>query len=438
MPSLIPHLPDYSGDLWHRQYLTGDWGGARTELAEHGILFDLGATQVLQGNAHGGKDTSNAFRYSGSADYTLKLDSARMGLWPGGLITLRGETQFGQSINSKVGAIDSPNMDALLPVADDPGMTTLSEFNITQALSEKFMLVAGKLDPMAGDANVFAHDEKAQFLNLGFRANPLLLTAAPYTAMGVGAICLPAKWLTITTFVMDNDPDGAATRTGFNTAFHGRDWLSVVQEYDFAWKPFGLAGNQRFGWFYTTRDFMLLDQDPRLPIPLTPAMRFVRPRLRLIPRPIRALGRAVRFTQNLGDVEENPDDWGIYYNFDQYLYTRPNDPTQGFGLFGRFGWSNGKSNGIEQFYSLGAGGKGLVACRPKDTYGAGYFLTNLSDGFPAILNLSDEQGVELFYNIEVAPWLHITPDLQVVIRPGGGFQDRDVAVVYGLRAQMSF
>src|SRR5262249_48129754 len=68
MPSIIQKLPDYSGDFLHREYMTGDWGGVRTDLAEHGVLFELSATQILQGNAHGGKDTNDAFRYSGSAD----------------------------------------------------------------------------------------------------------------------------------------------------------------------------------------------------------------------------------------------------------------------------------------------------------------------------------------------------------------------------------
>lgn len=109
MPSIIQMLPDYTGDLAHRKYLTGDWGGARTELASKGVLFDLDVTQVLQGNAHGGKDTSNAFRYSGSVDYTLKLDTARMGLWPGGLFTFRGETKIADNVNPKVGSLMAPN-----------------------------------------------------------------------------------------------------------------------------------------------------------------------------------------------------------------------------------------------------------------------------------------------------------------------------------------
>ncbi len=438
MPSLILKLPDYGGDLWDREYMTGDWGGARTALAEKGILFELSATQVFQGNAHGGKDTNGAAAYSGSADYTLKLDSARMGLWPGGLITLRGETQFGHSINRKTGSVLSPNMDALLPVPDDSGYTTLSEFYITQALSEKLVLLAGKVDLTAGDANVFAHDEKSQFLNAGFRVNPVPFPSAPYTTMTAGTVLLPTDWLTVSTFVTDNDPDGNVTQTGFNTAFHGRPWYSVIQEYDFKIKPFGKEGHQRFGWFWTSRDLALLDQDARLQLPLTLAMRRIRPRLGLVPGPIRAAGRALRLTQNLGDVDTRPDDWGLYYNFDQYLWTEAEDETQGVGVFGRFGWSTGESNPIEQFYSIGVGGKGIIPERDRDTFGVGYYHANLSDDLPDILGVHSEQGVEVYYNIEVTPWLHITPDVQVIVNPGGGFQDRDVAVVYGLRVQTTF
>jgi len=30
------------------------------------------------------------------------------------------------------------------------------------------------------------------------------------------------------------------------------------------------------------------------------------------------------------------------------------------------------------------------------------------------VSLDHEQGVELFYNAEVFPWLHVTPDLQII------------------------
>jgi len=427
MPSLIQKLPDYSGSLWSREYLTGDWGGSRTQLAEDGISSKLDLTQIIQGNAHGGKDTNNAFRYSGSMDLELSFDTARMNLWPGGLFVLKGETQFGQSINPKVGALMQPNTDALFPVANDPGATTLSEFFYVQALSEQVILTVGKVDATRiADVNAFANSEKTQFLNLGLRNNPVLLPFAPYTVMAAAVTVLPTDWLSVTSAVADTNT--AANYTGFDTAFHSPEGMTLAQEWDFTVKPFGLTGHQRVGFAYSTKDMLALDSDGRIGLPRT----LLRRRL-LLGHPVLRLLRLSRWS----GVDRRPDDWCLFYNFDQYVYTEKDDPTQGIGVFGRFGWSTGRANPTEAFYSIGLSGTGLVPTRDRDVVGLGYYYQDLSDRLRQF-GLYSEQGVELFYNIEVTPWLHVTPDLQVVINPAGGFGDRDVAIVGGLRAQMSF
>lgn len=433
--SIIQHLPDYGGDLASRKYLTGDWGGLRKELAESGILFELDVTQLLQGNAHGGKDTNNAFRYSGSADYYIKLDTARMGLWPGGLLTLHGETKIGDNVNPKVGSLMPPNFQGLLPVPGEPGTTTLSEFYFMQALSERFVLLAGKVDGSAlVDQNAFASNQRTQFMNAGLRLNPVLFYATPYTTMAAGAVWLPTDWLQVTTAVTDNDPDGAVTNTGFNTAFHGRDWYTATQEYAFTIKPFDKPGHQRFGWFWTSREFPELGGDTRIQFP-----RVIGPRLiarRFLPRWARFV-RLGRNVYSLTDTETSADTWGLYHNFDQYLYTEADDPEQGVGIFGRFGYG-GAPNLFEQFYSFGVSGKGSIPERDRDTWGVGYYHANINDDVNPAFGLHSEQGVEVYYNIEVTPWLHITPDLQIIADPGGGYQNWDTAIVYGLRAQVTF
>ena len=85
----------------------------------------------------------------------------------------------------------------------------------------------------------------------------------------------------------------------------------------------------------------------------------------------------------------------------------------------------------------GVGGKGIILERNNDTFGLGYCYLDYDGELPKRLGLQSPQGVEAFYNIEVTPWFHLTPDLQVIIDPGG-FDDRDVAIAYGLRAQMIF
>ena len=109
------NTPDYSGNLWTRSTLTGDWGCARTELAKKGVTFKSTVTQIYQGNFTDGKDGDTDRRYSGSADYEMNLDFGKLGLWQGGFLKVRGMTGFRKSINSKSGSILPVNSDALFP-----------------------------------------------------------------------------------------------------------------------------------------------------------------------------------------------------------------------------------------------------------------------------------------------------------------------------------
>jgi len=79
-----PATTPYSGDIWTRSTLTGDWGGLRNQLAEKGVTFDLSITQVGQGVVRGGKN--GAWQYGGRGDIVMNVDSGKLGLWPGGFL----------------------------------------------------------------------------------------------------------------------------------------------------------------------------------------------------------------------------------------------------------------------------------------------------------------------------------------------------------------
>jgi len=444
LQSVIETLPDYTGDFLNRSYLTGDWGGLRTELANHGILFNLDVTSYGMGNARGGHNTSHAFQHSGTADFTLELDTARMGLWPGGLIKIRGETAYGRGINADAGAISGPNFNALLPTPGDPGITTLTEYWIMQFVSEKLGFIAGQVDLTAlPGQNEFASGRYDGFLNTSFWQPPVALAMVPYSAMTAGAIFVPTKWFDAATLVVDSY--GKPTVSGFDSAFSTPQAVTVIQALNFHIKPFGLPGTQRFNVAYSNRERYALDDVDRLLLSEAASSQFDRLGLQ---RAIRTKGRSLRLRNRalkstlgwLLEPSRQSDNWSFWYDFDQYLYRMPEDPKQGFGLFGKFGWSLSEVNPVEQYYSVGVGGKGLVPNRPRDRYGLGYYMLNMSDDLPGILNANAEQGVELFYNIEITPWFHLTPDIQFIIDPGGntGSDGNDPAIVYGLRAKLSF
>ena len=64
-----------------RFYLMGDWGGARSSLADRSVTLDLRHTSFYQGLASGTGD--QGFQYGGKVDAFINLDSGKMGLGTG-------------------------------------------------------------------------------------------------------------------------------------------------------------------------------------------------------------------------------------------------------------------------------------------------------------------------------------------------------------------
>jgi len=418
-----------TGDWLSWKKMTGDWGGVRTDLANAGITFDIDYTQVFQGNAHGGRRTTNAFRLSGKGDLELTLDTGKMGLWPGGSFIFHAETLWGAGINPKVGSLLPVNTNAaLVGSAEDNwgygegGRMILSEYFYQQVLFEgKLILLAGKLfGGRAFDTNVFADNERTQFMNIALRKNVMIPAFLPYTTLGAGVVVNPTPWLSVITAVADSD--GRAKTTGFETAFHGDTNTTVIHEWAFKIKPFDLPGNQRVGFVWSSKDYQRVDPPWLFNRTAELVFRMLGPSL------------AQKVVNTVAKFDTASDNVMVYYNFDQYLYTEADDPTQGVGMFGRFGWARQDVNPVAHFYTIGVSGKGVVPTRDNDTFGVGYYYADLSNQLPAFYH--SEQGIECYYNIEVTPWLHISPDFQVIMNPGGA-DFNDVAIVYGLRMHMN-
>src|SRR5207247_2902646 len=124
------------------------------------------------------------------------------------------------------------------------------------------------------------------------------------------------------------DPHGTVTESGFEHFFEGG--VTVNGEGRVTIKTFGLTGHQLVGFTWRDKEYNSLDQDPRT---------FLRPLLRGI------LADRVPISGQLlpevaqADIRTTSGSWSIYYNFDQYLWTRQEDPTQGLGVFFRSGGS---------------------------------------------------------------------------------------------------
>jgi porin len=79
----------------------------------------------------------------------------------------------------------------------------------------------------------------------------------------------------------------------------------------------------------------------------------------------------------------------------------------------------------------------MIPTRDNDSFGIGYYYLDLSNSLPEAIQRrsEDEKGIEIFYNIAVTPWLHITPDLQII---DPARSNVDTTVVAGVRVVMDF
>lgn len=407
----------YTGDFFRRSTLTGDWGGVRDELAAKGITFDASVTQVGQGVLSGGKD--GTWQYGGRGDLTGHLDTQRLGLWPGGFLTVELEGNWNDSVNGSTGALATANTNQIFPEVIGTNVA-LPALNFTQFLSPYFGVTFGKfavITSTSGDMNEFAHGKgDTRFLNLAFNVNPTLLVSMPYSPLGAGVIVLPTKDPNeaIVSFLVAQT-NGDAQTSGFGDLYS--DELTFAGEGRMRTGFFGLTGHQLVGGGYSNKKFTSIDQ-------------------------------RVSFPLQGQKLAEEDGTWVVYYNFDQYFYEPEKGSGRGMGLFGRFGAADGDPNFMQHFYSAGVGGTGVFSSRPDDRFGLGYYYVDVES--PTLQGplrtrsfLRDEWGFEAFYNVALTPWLLLTPDIQVIgptqkQRALGLVQREavDTAVVLGFRIQV--
>jgi len=436
--------PTWGGSFWDRPRLTGSWFGLRDELGKKGVVLDLDLLQLPQGVATGGED--NVAKYGGLAEYTLNVDTQKLGLWPGGFFNIKGMTGFGQNVDKASGALVPPNIVSLLPEPGKENDTGLMNLTFMQFLSKQFGVFAGKAYTLGGDYNAFAHDFRSTFLYAGLDFN-MTLDLFPFTGYGGGIVVVPWDGALFTVSVVD--PSGTATNNDISEAF--KDGVLVSAEGRVTIKPFGLVGHQLVGFGWSNKQRLSLEQDPSNIARSLLTNQFPRlddpgPILRRILE--RFFPELLVPTQPLNKVNYT---WSIFYNFDQYLWSPQGQPDKGIGMFFRFGASDGVANPVKYAYNVGLSGKGIVPGRPDDSFGLGWAHTQLSGNFVPFLReqldlgLNKEDGIEMYYNAAITRWLTATLDLQIIntalkktLDSAGQLTDVNTAVVAGLRLYARF
>jgi len=395
----------FGGPWYERPKLTGDWFGTRSVLAGNGIGIDVSNTQYHQGVTSGGLE--QAFRYGGRNDYFLNVDGEKVGLSKGSFMTLHGETRYGDSANSLTGALMPVNLMLAVPQPNGT-VTALTGVKLTQFLSEQSLVYAGKINtlddfkqPITGAGTLNG------FQNSALMLNPIYARTVPYSTFGAGFAYLENMEPLFAAAVFDTN--NTPTVSGFDTFFD--NGATVFAQLNLQTRFFGLPGHQGVSGTYSSGTYTDLTPSAYLdPID----------------------GLVIATTPKTGS-------WSMAYNSDQAFYVSPDNPQRKWGVFSTLGIADSNPSPINWFGSAGISGSSPFTVRKADTFGIGYFYVGVSDPLkslaPNLFPLQNENGVELYYNVQATRWCQITPDLQVL----DPFRERaDSSLLFGLRAKIDF
>jgi porin len=400
--------------LRERDQLFGDWRGARTRLAQRGIIVDFQTTQFYQGITSGGAaDARGEWEYGGVGDAYITLVGDKFG-WKGFTFAIHAETRFGTDINSELG-LAPPNFRMLLPPGDPP-LVAVTSYYFIQQIRDGWAATGGKFN--FGDlVDLIYHTGNGvdQFMNASL-VLPLNF-GVPLGGYSIpGAALIKFRGEEVQGLVGVVDTKDYSTKFGVEDLFDRG--ATILGLWKFFYNIHGLPGYSSVLGIYNTREFNSIDPSSYIIIP----------------------GQGLVIPEVRGS-------WAASYLVDQKLWIDPHNSQRNVGLLGWIGIADDNPNVIRGAGSVTLKANGLIPGRERDSFGVGYFYTGLSDNFKELVGdvlslqaqervaLQDSQGFEAYYKFGLTPWLAMTADVQVIQPNTVGL---DTAVVAGVRTKVKF
>ena len=381
--------------------LTGDWGGARSQLADKGVEIFAYYNAILASNVSGGIRSETNF--AGDLFTGVTLDLEKLAGWNDTVFTLSAIDRGGSDITPSVGSQYS--------VMQLVGGQTTFLYNVTLEKTFRDGDLSVKLGRMTATDDFVGSPLYGYSLNNAVNGQIRavlfdgVMTSYPFAVWGGRVKAKTSADSFVQAGVFQISPDMFdPTKHGADMSISGDDGVSVFVQYD--WNPV-LAGKQArfFAGVNTTFAMELPEFD--------------------------SAGTTDRFTR-------------FYAHGDYQVYRESDTTDEGLTLFATFAYTAQDAVAIIPVQStLGANYKGLLPGRPDDRTVAFVTYGKFSDAF------SDEQiglgnspvdyemVVEIGHRVQLTKYAYIQPDIQWVKRPGGT-GDIDDAIILGVQFGASF
>jgi len=394
-------------DRWREQpYALGDWFGLRPALERVGIVPTVNFVSDVQGNPLGGE--RQALREFDDLFVGLNVELEKLVGAPG----TKFHVGFSQRSGTSLSDIDIGNTFNVAEVCCGATYRLVDVYLEQPLLGDRLNVRVGR---MASGDEFMSSPLYWMFVQSGFDGNPFGIflnapgmSAYPIATWGLRVRVEPVEWFYAMAGVFNGDP------TLIDNDKHGVDWsmrgpVFAIAEIGLRLNQgpadAGLPGNYKLGAYYnggTYPDFLRDTAGGLAPVTGLP------------PRTTR--GKT-----------------GFYVLADQMVYREAPGPSpQGLTPFVAVVVAPDQStNAMPLFVNGGLVYTGLFPRRDRDVAAFGVVYGRFSQDQRRAQQLERQTGVaaqvqtyeialEWTYALQVARWLSIQPDVQYIIRPGGG------------------
>ncbi len=411
--SAVPARAQSLDDWLHQQYMTGDWGGFRTDLEAEGITLRAHYLSETAGNPTGG--LKQGTQYAQQIDFGADLDLAKLANLHGGQIHITFTDRAGLSLAAE----DIGNLISVQEIFGGGQDFRLAEMSYEQSLFDDRL--EGKLGWIHAADDFATSPIYCYFQNNGFCGQPAGIpidsgfTTFPVGSWGGVVKLRPRSDLYIQAGAYEVNPSLSETDNGFKLSTSGATGVIVPVEvgWQAEFRSGKLPGNYKIGAYYDNSDA------PDFGAPLSGP-------------PVTMSGRS-----------------GIYLLADQMVYREAPGSERGLTLFGVFVYADPDTAQLQYYWEAGLLYRGTFPGRDQDTIGLAVNQSRFSSQLIAAQNAqnavmpgsvsvqSAETDIELNYRAQLTPWFTLMPNIQYVIQPNGVASIPN-ALVLGLQAGLTF
>lgn len=390
-------------------YLFGDWGGSRSELARRGVTFDLGYVGEIAHNLDGGFNQDGRLAYADQFQATMALDLERLVGFRDAHFQLTLTNRNGESLNNE--RLVDPATGGVSSVQEVYGrgnVTRLTQFWFQHAVFDGALEYKLGRIPLSDDFATL--DSNFQNLYLG-SSQPGNQAGGvwynwPVSQWGGRVRIEDAGQRYLQIGVFDQNPENLDPDQSLK--FHRDGSEGVITPVEVGWVPDqgpgGLPGKYKLGAYYSSAE--------------------------------------------ASDYEDGGDAgrrYGGYFVVQQQV-SAPYGDQRGLTLFTQGSWHDPDTAYVARYLSAGGAWRGLFEGRPKDELGIGLAYAEIGDAYVDSVTAgnaalpgpgasgyvppqSDEWNAEVYYGVRVTPWMTLRPNLQYVAHPGANDEVENAWVV---------